>query len=79
MKTKNHMKNSIQDFLASSDVQTFLEHSILKPLLDKVFQYLYPYLLGVMSLWIIMFLCTIMILVLLVRAGIPHIGIQQIH
>jgi len=72
------MKKSVQDFLASSDVQTFLELSILKPLLDKVFQYLYPYLLGVMSLWIIMFLCTVMVLVILL-SGIPQMGIQNIH
>jgi hypothetical protein len=72
------MKKSVQDFLASSDVQTFLELSILKPLLDKVFQYLYPYLLGVMSLWIIMFLCTIMVLVILL-SGIPQMRIQGIN
>jgi len=72
------MKKSTQDILASSDVQTFLEHSILKPLLDKVFQYMYPYLLGVMSLWIIMFLCTIMVLVILL-SGIPKLGIQNVH
>jgi len=64
------MKNSIQDFLASSDVQTFLEHSILKPLLDKVFQYLYPYLLGVMVLWGIMFICIVLVLVLILRTGL---------
>jgi hypothetical protein len=65
------MKNSISDFLISAEVQTFLENNILKPLLDKVFSYLYPYLLGIMSLWIIMFLCTIMILVLLLKTGFP--------
>jgi ABC-type bacteriocin/lantibiotic exporter with double-glycine peptidase domain len=63
------MKNSISDFLSSPEIQSFLENNILKPLLDKVFSYLYPYLLGIMSLWIIMFLCTIMILVLLLKTG----------
>jgi len=73
------MKTSIQNFLSSPDVQAFLEQSILKPLLDKVFQYLYPYLLGVMALWIIMFLCTVVILILLLRVGLPQMGIQQVH
>jgi hypothetical protein len=63
------MKNSMSDFLSSPEIQSFLENNILKPLLDKVFSYLYPYLLGIMSLWIIMFLCTIMILVLLLKTG----------
>jgi hypothetical protein len=64
------MKNSVSNFLMSPEIQCFLENSILKPLLDKVFSYLYPYLLGIMSLWIIMFLCTIMILVLLLKTGL---------
>jgi ABC-type bacteriocin/lantibiotic exporter with double-glycine peptidase domain len=61
----------MSDFLASPEIQSFLENNILKPLLDKVFSYLYPYLLGIMSLWIIMFLCTIMILLLLLKTGFP--------
>ena len=65
------MKNSISNFLVSPEIQSFLENNILKPLLEKVFSYLYPYLLGIMSLWIIMFLCTIMILVLLLKTGFP--------
>lgn len=73
-KTKNGMKKSVVNFLDSPDVHRFLEQSVLRPLLDKVFQYLYPYLLGIMLLWIIMFGCTIVILIILLRAG----GIQQI-
>ena len=74
------MKKQVTDFLASAELQTFLEQSILKPLLGRVFHYLYPYLLGVMLLWVIMFLCTIMILVLLLRTGLPiQVGIQQLH
>jgi hypothetical protein len=65
------MKTSMSDFLLSPEIQSFLENNILKPLLDKVFSYLYPYLLGIMSLWIIMFLCTIMILLLLLKTGFP--------
>jgi len=70
-KKKKGMKKPVSDFLASSDVQTFLENIILRPLLEKVFQYLYPYLLGIMALWIIMFFCTIVILVILLRTGLP--------
>jgi len=60
----------MSNFLISPDVQLFLENVILRPLLEKVFNYLYPYLIAIASLWIIMFLCTIMILVLLIRTGI---------
>lgn len=71
------MKKAVLDFLGSPDVQLFFEQSVLQPLLAKVFQYLYPYLLGVMLLWGIMFLCTVVILVLLLRTGLPvQVGIQ---
>jgi len=53
----------------SPDFQTFLEKNILQPILHKVFQYIYPYLLGIMLLWGIMFLCTIVILVILLKSG----------
>jgi hypothetical protein len=64
------MKKSILNFLNSPDVQIFFENNVLRPLLEKVFNYLYPYLIGIACLWIIMFLCTVMILVLLMRTGI---------
>jgi len=63
------MKNSMATFLMSQEVQTFLENNVLRPLLEKVFKHLYPYLLGIMALWVIMFLCTIVILVILLRTG----------
>ena len=58
------------DFLGSADVQQFFEQSVIRPLLDKVFEYLYPYLIGVMALWGIMFICIVMVLVLVLRTGL---------
>lgn len=54
----------------SPEFQSFLEHQILKPILSKVFQHLYPYLIAISLVWGIMFLSTIIILVILVRARI---------
>ena len=64
------MKKQVLEFLGSADVQQFFEQSVIRPLLDKIFQYLYPYLLGVMILWGIMFICIVMILVLILRTGL---------
>jgi hypothetical protein len=50
------------------DVLELLEQTILQPILEKVFSYVYPYLLGLTILWVVMFLCTIIILVLLWRS-----------
>ena len=57
-----------KDIRIPSDIHEFLEQTILRPILEKVFSYVYPYLLGITILWIIMFLCTIVILILLLRS-----------
>lgn len=65
------------DFLGSPDVQQFFEQSVIRPLLDKIFQYLYPYLLGVVVLWGIMLVCIVLILVLVLRTGLSvQMGIK---
>ncbi len=63
------MKKQVIEFLGSPDVQQFFEQSVIRPLLGKIFQYIYPYLLGIMLLWGIMFICIILVLVLILRTG----------
>jgi hypothetical protein len=71
------MKKQLFDFLGSPDVQQFFEQSVIRPLLDKIFQYLYPYLLGVVLLWGIMLVCIVLILVLVLRTGLSvQMGIK---
>lgn len=53
--------------LKSPEVQKLLEIHIVRPVISTVLAIVYPYLLGVMLLWIIMFLCVAMILLILVR------------
>ncbi len=58
------------------EVRTTLEQTILRPIISTVLDMLYPYLLGVMLLWVIMFVCVALILLILVRgtlAGVPLI------
>ena len=71
------MKKQFLEFLGSADVQHFFEQAVLRPLLDKIFQYLYPYLIGVMLLWGIMFVCVVLILVIILRSGLSgQVGIK---
>ena len=71
------MKKQVFEFLGSADVQQFFEQSVIRPLLDKIFQYLYPYLFGVMILWGIMFICIVMVLILILRSGLSvQMGIK---
>ena len=71
------MKKQFLEFLGSTDVQQFFEQAVLRPLLDKIFQYLYPYLLGVMVLWGIMLVCIVLVLILILRTGLStQMGIK---
>ena len=64
------MKKQLFEFLGSADVQQFFEQSVIRPLLEKIFQYLYPYLVGIMLLWGIMLICIVLVLIIILRSGI---------
>jgi hypothetical protein len=53
-----------------------IQNALLRPLLVSIFNVLYPYLLGAMLLWGIMFICVALILLILVR-GTLLVGIQK--
>ena len=53
-----------------------VQDAILRPILVSVFNVVYPYLLGAMLLWGIMFICVALILLILVR-GTLLVGIQK--
>ena len=53
-----------------------IQNAILRPLLVSIFNVMYPYLLGAMLLWGIMFICVALILLILVR-GTLLVGIQK--
>ena len=53
-----------------------VQEAILRPILVSVFNVVYPYLLGAMLLWGIMFICVALILLILVR-GTLLVGIQK--
>jgi hypothetical protein len=70
---KEFFEPILQDFLsivAKPETQKFIESNVLQPVLRRIFQDLYPYILGVMTLWVVMFLCVALILILLVRGSI---------
>ena len=52
------------------EVQGPLEEFVLRPLLQRILSLLYPYIFGVMLLWIMMFLCLALILLILLRGSV---------
>ena len=66
----------IQDVLEkirSPDVQESLENQVLRPMFSRILSILYPYLFGVMLLWLMMFVCLALILLILVRGSLADI------
>ena len=66
----------IQDVLEklrSPDVQASLEDQVLRPMISRILSILYPYLFGVMLLWLMMFICLALILLILVRGSLADV------
>lgn len=61
------LAQDILNWVSSPDTQAAIDSHILRPLLLRIFRYLYPYILGVMALWLVMFLCVALILLVLLR------------
>ena len=59
--------HDVLEVAAKTETQDFIEQSILRPILQRILRHLYPYILGVMTLWILMFFCLALILIVLVR------------
>ena len=60
----------VLDHIQTPEAQKLLETKILRPVISTVLHIVYPYLLGVMVLWIIMFVCVALILLILVRGSL---------
>jgi len=70
------MKKLLQDILdevRSPLVQKGIEVHVLSPILQRIFHIVYPYILGIVLLWIVMFLCLALILLILVRSSVADI------
>ena len=66
----------IQDILEklkSPDVQSSFENQVLRPMISRILNILYPYIFGVMLLWLMMFVCLALILLILVRGSLADI------
>lgn len=66
----------IQDVLEkirSPDIQESIEEQVLRPMISRILSILYPYLFGVMLLWLMMFICLALILLILVRGSLADV------
>lgn len=73
MKMFNTLLEDIVERAKTPEAQLFLKVHVLRPIISSVMGLLYPYLLGVMLLWLIMFVCVALILLILVRGSLTGI------
>lgn len=57
------------EFGGRPETHSYIETHIVRPMMVRVFKQLYPYLLAVLVLWILMFVCLAVILVVLLRGS----------
>ena len=71
--------SDILEYLKTPEAQSAVEANIVRPVIMSVLNILYPYLLGVMLLWIIMFVCVALILLILVRGSLLPMAVGIIQ
>jgi hypothetical protein len=76
-KLLNPLFQDILDHVRSPEVQASLETNILKPIMIRILHILYPYLFGIMLLWLMMFVCLAMILLILVRGSLIDVFLRK--
>jgi hypothetical protein len=57
------------EFGGRPETHSYIETHIIRPMMVRVFRELYPYLLAVLILWVLMFVCLAVILVVLLRGS----------
>jgi hypothetical protein len=65
---------NVLEQLKAPEAQKMIETAIVRPVILTVLNVVYPYLLGIMALWIIMFVCVALILLILVRGSLVQGG-----
>ena len=77
-KVLNSLFEDVLNRMKSPEARESLELHILKPIISSVMDIVYPYLMGVMLLWLIMFICVALILLILVRGSLTGLPLLVI-
>ena len=65
----DNLLRDCMEFGGHPETHSYIETHIVRPMLVRIFKQLYPYLLAVLALWILMFVCLAVILVVLLRGS----------
>ncbi len=79
-KVLNSLLEDVLNRMKTPEARQLLELHILKPIISSVMDLVYPYVMGFMLLWLVMFVCVALILLILVRGsltGLPFLIIGK--
>ena len=60
----------VLEFSGKPETHSYIEDHVIKPILVRIFKQLYPYLMGILVLWLLMFVCLTIILVMVLRGSL---------
>ena len=60
----------VLEFTGKPETHSYIEDHIIRPLMVRVFKHLYPYIMGILVLWLLMFVCLTIILLLVLRGSL---------
>lgn len=60
----------VLEFSGKPETHSYIEDHVIKPLLVRIFKQLYPYLMGILVLWLLMFVCLTIILMMVLRGSL---------
>jgi hypothetical protein len=63
--------------VSKPETRALIDAHVLRPILQSIYNHVYPYVIGILLLWILMFCCLAMILILLVRGSLLDILVRK--
>lgn len=70
----DNILRDVVEFGGRPETHSYIEDHIVKPLLLRIFKQLYPYCMGILILWVLMFLCLAVILLSVLRGSLVGLG-----
>ena len=64
----------VLEFTGKPETHSYIEDHIIRPLMVRVFKQLYPYIVGILVLWLLMFVCLTVILLMVLRGSLVGVA-----
>ena len=70
--------HDVLELASKPDTHSFIEERVIQPMMVRVFKQLYPYLMGILVLWLLMFVCLTVILLMVLRGSLIGVAVHGV-